>query len=1294
MINSNDLSTLFASTRRDAQGLLPHLVRRLILATCSDRDLARIEMAAGDDIRLHGWDGSLLYNSTHPYIPTGTSAWEMGVSSNPQSKANEDYTKRSRDPLGLNPALSTFVFVTPHVWNGRNDWIDTKQAEQAWADVRVIDGSMLVLWLERAPAVALWIAERLGRSIQGVQTVDRYWDSSIVTQYSPAITPELIIGGRVSTYERLADFLRDPTGLVSLLGETLEESIMFATATCKQITTEAAHAEDASRLLVISDHTASEHLATLSEDHIAILTDPSLRATFQTDAHKHLHLIIPEQRDARTSQSAVAIELDTLVRSAISNSLVDIGRSEVEANRIAGESKGSLHALLWLLAEPERGALECATGQPASELAPLVLAGQWTINEHEDHEVIALLAQREYNEVKQTLIEWSGASKPLTKRGAIWDWKAWRFAWSRLAPSLERDDIHRFLKIAEQVLGAADPALELPLEERWLAAIRGKVHKYSPALREGLAQSLVLLAMHNDAFQDVDSQAEVDGFIASFLRADNLAQRWISISRWLPDLAEAAPDTFLNALDNLVTNQEAINELFTEGGMLGSSPHTHVLWALERLAWSEDHFARVVLALGRLADVDPGGNLHNRPSNSLREILLPMSTPTGAPIEDRISAVRLLFVQFNDVGWQCATSLLPRFGELNIIPSRPQWREWSTDTNKHITVQDYWSFQEHLIELMLEHTGLDGERWKTLLEASPELRKDHPELGNRVLDALRAIDTSEFSRENAFVLGDAARALVMRHENGSHTDWAMKEESLAVYRELCEHLRPQDLRYQHRWLFTQWPEILRDLELTEEERTDRLTTLRVQATNTVLAEHGFLAVLEWTDDVEFPEALGSTLAALDLTDEQVQQLLRTGLLDPGTPQNRPPVARLVFGYVETKVRAADEAWRDQTLKSISDTLGPQSSTLFLLALPRQQDTWQLVERLDEHIQTAYWSSVWFNLLNLEDCEIVVPKLLAANRPFKAIDIVGMLLHRDRRGEWNEQQKSRAIALARTVLDAEIDHGPSDEHGMSSSPGFWIDDLLAFLESNNIPRQELAGWEWRWLPFIERESRRIKALQAEIADDPALFIELLGALYKPENQDDEHQNEDLEPQEEHRASAAYKLLEAWTRLPGLDEDARRLKRNEIKDELAPITPAWIGSVDEDSLTAWVERAIELATESHHLSVCLNHIGRVFAYAPAEKDGVWPCIAVRRIIEQHRSDDLEQGMRTGVLNRRGVYFATRDGRDETAMANQLRRWCESVRAEYPRTGTLLRLLAEDYESEAQRRVREGKIEEYND
>ena len=266
------------------------------------------------------------------------------------------------------------------------------------------------------------------------------------------------------------------------------------------------------------------------------------------------------------------------------------------------------------------------TPAAARELIPILLAGQWTrVDNKADKSALEKMASCDYAEVERRTAKWTHPAGPIVRRGPISDWLAWDYAWTNLAPYIERTHIETFVAVAKDVLGTLNPKLELDKEQRWAAAVYGKEHPYLNPLRSGLIGSIAQLAVNSSRLTLIDGQSIADRFVGEFLGGQGSLRTgiWLSVTQWLPDLAEAAPSTFLKALSDALTDREFVSILFQESGMFGWSAHTYVLWALERLAWSNEFLSQVTLALGELVEVDPGGRTSNRPSNSLTGIFLP-----------------------------------------------------------------------------------------------------------------------------------------------------------------------------------------------------------------------------------------------------------------------------------------------------------------------------------------------------------------------------------------------------------------------------------------------------------------------------------------------------------------------------------------------------------------------------------------------------------------------------------------------------------------------------------------------
>ena len=115
-------------------------------------------MPSGSSVRLPGWDGLLQVGRGNAWGPSGDSGWEFSCEKGVTSKANDDYQKRTDNPLGLDMATATFVFVSSRRWNGKRKWEMERREEGKWHDVRAYDADDLVAWLEQSPEVTKWFA--------------------------------------------------------------------------------------------------------------------------------------------------------------------------------------------------------------------------------------------------------------------------------------------------------------------------------------------------------------------------------------------------------------------------------------------------------------------------------------------------------------------------------------------------------------------------------------------------------------------------------------------------------------------------------------------------------------------------------------------------------------------------------------------------------------------------------------------------------------------------------------------------------------------------------------------------------------------------------------------------------------------------------------------------------------------------------------------------------------------------------------------------------------------------------
>jgi len=232
IVDSTRIDHWFISTRRDAQELLPHLVRKLIGATVEPKAILSLKIPVGDEIGRPGYDGCVEVAGGTSYVPAGLSVWEMGTG-DPQPKAEKDYATRCQDPKGIDPKSATFVFVSPHRWDAKEEWARNKTSEGKWKEVRALDSSDLAGWLEAAPIAARWLARWMGVPVEGMKDVDLYL-AEFAAPCAVPISPDVVIGGRQIALKQFHEWIASSEPGITVEGESVEEvSAFIAAAVCR-----------------------------------------------------------------------------------------------------------------------------------------------------------------------------------------------------------------------------------------------------------------------------------------------------------------------------------------------------------------------------------------------------------------------------------------------------------------------------------------------------------------------------------------------------------------------------------------------------------------------------------------------------------------------------------------------------------------------------------------------------------------------------------------------------------------------------------------------------------------------------------------------------------------------------------------------------------------------------------------------------------------------------------------------------------------------------------------------------
>jgi hypothetical protein len=464
---------------------------------------------------------------------------------------------------------------------------------------------------------------------------------------------------------------------------------------------------------------------------------------------------------------------------------------------------------------------------------------------------------------------------------------------------------------------------------------------YSEWLRDGLATTLLLLALWSEIAQvnlgGESGQAFANRTLSKLpgLRTD--PRLLTSLRDELPLLAEAAPDPLLSALEQMLEGDgHAILPIFNEhpGWLHPTSEHTGVLWALETLAWDPDYFRRAVMVLARLAAIDPGGRLGNRPANSLAEILVLWQPNTNASSTQRLAALDEIARTCPNVGWKLILTLLPSEYGVSSPTAKPKLREAGAADRPAVTYRELWANQAVVSERAIVLAGHNFDRW---MELVPRIASFAPPHRNGALAALD--DTlSALNGAERKTLWAKVRDQVARHERFKSASWALPEQELASLRSISEKYAPTDPISAVVTLFDDQSDYL------SQGNQRRASALRL-----LFADGGPEAVLRLAAEARVPYLIVDAAGSAGFSELQVAELLSLSF-------DRDPNSSFTIGLsgLYRKVAGADlaEAW----LQKVMEEKGASAEVVGRLfqPWPDRRETWNAVRHFGPEVTAAFW----------------------------------------------------------------------------------------------------------------------------------------------------------------------------------------------------------------------------------------------------------------------------------------------------------------------------------------------------
>ena len=1266
----------WADQNEEARSRLPVLVRRLIRST--GRELRRVDFPAYGEVQRDGWDGLVEAEAATPWIPRGRSGWEVSTAKDPRKKAEKDFKSRLAEPATLRAEVS-FVFVSSRRWPGKREWEERRKADGHWKDVRAFDASDLEQWSEGSPEGQVWLAEQLGRRLDDCMSLDRAWDRWALAS-DPPMTAAMF-GPAVAAHGRdFVSWLRAPNPERPLVvaADSKDEALAFLAclpekAKLSELTADESRvlAEFQDRAVVIESLQTLRILAPSTSSFIAIVCDEESERELAQRQH---HSIVVRPRNAVGREPDIA--LGPLSDETFGKSLTAMGLEREDIYRLARESGRSPTILRRRLSMNDaiRRPRWAEDSEIARKLVPMALVGAWDDGSKADREILVSLSGRPFHDVERdvrTLLREEDSPVWLVgKHGGVVSQIDALFA---VGPQVTSTDLDLFFDRAAHVLSEADPALELAQDKRWAAAVYGKTREHSDALRTGICETLVLLAVHGNGlfpgWLGRDVEGRVSDLVSRLLApaeidAPSTVETIMSLDRDLPRLAEAAPDEFLRVLRaDLKRSDSAVRELLApiETDIFSSCPRAGLLWALECLAWSPSNLSRVVLILAELAETRIEDHYAHKPIHSLEAIFQPSGAQTAAPLCRRIQTLELLSQRAPDVAWQVCMNLLgERTGQESY---RPKWRGDASGAGGLATRAESEQSVLAALQLALDWPeGHDVSRLGGLVQHLGVLSEANQRRVWSLVESWLAGGQSDSDR------AELRKRLRRFAFTGTQGRGATAGGLRSRAREMYDRLAPKDPATRNAWLFAEhwirdWPEDS-DGAMGFSKREERVGKRRAEVMMEIWSSEGLKGALSLLPSSNAAEVVGSfaSRCVLDQLDRaKVVQACLSGDLsrDPAIDEAR------MDGFLRGFIGEVGEGAREELLSNVGEELSQDEITRLLLCAPCRRPTWHIVDQQGRDVYERYWRRViphpWTQVTADEITELV-DQLLGVGRPRAAFNSLYLA--------WDGVETSRLMRLLNGIVA-----GPEPDRSIPLEGTYEVCRAIEALNGRTgVGRDEMADLEFVFFKVLKYDEYGVPNLKRRLAEDPGYFAWLVALAYK--------RTDGREDPKSWPSGFAYHPF-------FLSGDVSANKRVfsqlalSVLDEVKPIpggSKAGESEIDAGRLQDWVFEVRRQCKEIDRVEIADFCIGRLLAREPSENEGSWPVRAVCEVLETIATDGVASGFWTGVVNLRGPVWRGEGGGQERELAAKYRGRAEPLDTKFPFVSQVLESIARRYDEEA--------------
>lgn len=886
-------------------------------------------------------------------------------------------------------------------------------------------------------------------------------------------------------------------------------------------------------------------------------------------------------------------------------------------------------------------------------LIPAILLGSWS-DKAGDKEIIEFLSEKSFDEYINYLQRYTNATEPFIisyndspcKKYQVADLQQ---AWYYASEIIDNMDLIAFEFALEEVVSDVNSKIENGL-------LTVECGTYSTILKKGLVKSLIYMNLYSAKYPNLGSKASK--FVSKILENAD----WNNIAELLPELVEAAPNTFIAAVENAMNHQDSsFWNLFKAQGkaLFEYVNYPQLLFALEKGLFIDEIRISSIKVLEYLCSANIESKMINSPIHSLSNLFCAFFDEPNIGKENRRKLLSAFIKKDSDNAWLLIKNILPKnWQEYYDYLSKPVYLACEKN-NTQLSSQDITSIYKVYYKLAFECAGSDLAKWCDLYSNANFFAYG---LKQEAFDGVKSIIKDiTIPDDLKYKFANTVRKLIYdcRYFNKRYIkDQDVNDLEYSIY----DNIAYADYRYKYLYAFESEykplkPERYEEKNYTrnwekrqkerEQEQVRIMKELKSKSDNELLS---FLGLLK--DDC----SIGTSLAiSLDMViDLDVCNTLYNS--------NKKEILRL---YFSTIFNESGIVFAFNQMNTIFSDYSVDFKYIILKSVRLNIQFVTFVEKQSQELQNYYWRNI-------------SPFVMSDDYNFNKYCFDKLLQNDNVNAAWsltkyNDYKLDDYLLFLQALIDF-LSNG-YEFYGSNYDIVSVFEKIYKLPVDDEQNEKLIAHYEMTFSHVFRNDNRGIKPkfLYNQLAMNPETSAWLIKLSYY---QDNCAEISVLTNEEIKIAENAGLILSNIKFCPCVND---------------------VGNYYADRLRSWIEVFLAITKENNQSRIGMRLLGEFLAHFPKDRYTTWLPQEICQSIEENkffqgeRNDLLLRGFCIECYNMVGTQWINA-GRENIPLITEYNSYAQAVELEYPFCAEIFRSIARDFERESQARREKAVYECY--